>query len=430
MNGIISATQRQTLLTTLQQQLTEQVEHLVEHLDLEMDAGSLETVVQTWSQEIGRRTLQTLVPTMAPRYAPPTVTCACGERGQYQRQRMAQVLTSLGRVRYQRAYYVCPTCHQGWCPLDTHLGWCAGSVSQTLQGQVALLAAQLPFAQVADLLQRLCGLTLSPTTCQVIAEQVGHWMHDHASDGTSDFLGDRVYVSMDGTMTHDRDEGWKEIRVGSVYTTTSHGADVRAEQHSYVVDRTSVESLADRLWQEFRRRGGRQAHQVVVIGDGALWIWHQAQMMWPTAVQIVDWYHACSHLQTAATALAERRLDAAAWLATQKAALWEGRIQEVLTAFHAIAWMSPLLADQETYFVRNQSRMHYARYRAQGLQIGSGSIESACKRVIGMRCKQAGMRWSQAGVTAIAALRAIYLSQRFDACFAACPPPTRSRRAA
>ena len=95
-----------------------------------------------------------------------------------------------------------------------------------------------------------------------------------------------------------------------------------------------------------------------------------------------------------------------------------------------VAWISATLAEQETYFVRNQSRMHYAHYRAQGWQIGSGSIESACKRVIAARCKQAGMRWTHAGVTAIASLRAVYLSQRFHACFARCPPPARSAHAA
>lgn len=428
MNGITSAQQRQAVKVTLVHHYEEAIDALLNQLETS-EESTIEEVVHTWSQEEGRYTLQTIATAVAPHYAPTTLPCGCGQRGQYQRHRAAQVLTCLGSVTYQRAYYVCAGCHQGWCPLDDELGWCAGSVSRQVQSQIAVLAAHMPFAQVAEMLQRLQGLNLSPTTCQRVAEQVGEWMQVHASDGDDEPLGATIYVSMDGTMTHDRTEGWKEIRVGSVYTTRS-GKEIRAVQHSYVVDRTSVESLADRLWQEFRRRGGRQAERVIVIGDGALWIWHQAAIMWPTAVQIVDWYHACSHLHEAAKALAERRPDAAGWLTDQKAALWQGRIQDVLNALHAIAWMSDTLAEQETYFVRNQSRMQYARYRMLGLQIGSGSIESACKRVIGARCKLAGMRWSPAGVTAIAALRAVYLSQRFDACFAACPSPTRFHRAA
>jgi uncharacterized protein UPF0236 len=428
MNGSISPTQRQALKAQLQQQYEQQVETLLTAMEHLEEDGEVETQVSIWSQEVGRTVLATVVPTLAPHYAEPCVLCSCGGQASYQRQRTAQVLTQLGAVRYRRAYYVCATCHQGYCPLDQQLGWCAGSISRGVQARVALLAAQMPFAQTADLLQRFWGLPVSATTCQTVAEQVGQWMHDHASDeqAEGDPITDTpVYVSMDGAMIHDRCEGWKEIRVGSVYTTRQCAEQVVACGHSYLVDHTSVESLGERLWDEFRRRGGKQAKQSIVIGDGALWIWNLARGYWPQAVQIVDWYHACSHLQTAAIALGEHRADARAWYETQQTALWHGRIQEVLDALHDVAWLSSTIAEQETYFVRNQSRMDYAHYRAMGWQIGSGSIESACKRVIAARCKQAGMRWTHAGVTAIASLRAVCLSQRFDACFARCPAPTR-----
>ncbi|KKK47973.1 hypothetical protein LCGC14_3149800, partial [marine sediment metagenome] len=43
------------------------------------------------------------------------------------------------------------------------------------------------------------------------------------------------------------------------------------------------------------------------------------------------------------------------------------------------------------YLFRNRRRMHYAAYRQQGLPIGSGAVESACKTVVQARMKQAGM---------------------------------------
>ena len=267
---------------------------------------------------------------------------------------------SRGVVTYRRADYICSACHQGWCPLDQRLGWCAGSISRGLQAHIALLAAQMPFAQTADLVERFCGVSVSATTCQSVAEQVGQWMHDHAHDEQAELdpiISAPVYVSMDGAMTLERTEGWKEIRVGSVYTTVLTAEESIACRHSYLVDHTSVEFLGERLWYEFRRRGGKQAQQVIVIGDGTVWIWNQARSYWPQAVQIGDWYHACSHLQAAAIALGEHRADARDWYETQKTALWEGRIRQVLDALHEIAWMSAPIADQETYFVRNQSRM-------------------------------------------------------------------------
>jgi hypothetical protein len=65
-------------------------------------------------------------------------------------------------------------------------------------------------------------------------------------------------------------------------------------------------------------------------------------------------------------------------------------------------------------------QMRYGEYREAGLPIGSGAVESSCKQVVTARCKQAGMRWSQAGVDAILALRSFVLNERLDEL---CPKP-------
>ncbi len=66
------------------------------------------------------------------------------------------------------------------------------------------------------------------------------------------------------------------------------------------------------------------------------------------------------------------------------------------------------------YFVRNAHRMQYGTYRKAGYFIGSGVVEAGCKTVIGARCKQSGMFWSEAGAENILALRCIHSSQRSD----------------
>ena len=57
--------------------------------------------------------------------------------------------------------------------------------------------------------------------------------------------------------------------------------------------------------------------------------------------------------------------------------------------------------------------MDYASDRARGLQIGSGSAESACKQLVTARLKQAGMIWDAAGAEAVAAVRAWLKSARW-----------------
>ena len=59
--------------------------------------------------------------------------------------------------------------------------------------------------------------------------------------------------------------------------------------------------------------------------------------------------------------------------------------------------------------------MDYPRFVARQLPIGSGVIESANKTLITAREKGAGMRWSRAGAQAVASLRAVQRSGRWDA---------------
>ncbi len=64
------------------------------------------------------------------------------------------------------------------------------------------------------------------------------------------------------------------------------------------------------------------------------------------------------------------------------------------------------------YFANNVERMQYGTFRRQGFFIGSGVVEAGCKTVIGARCKQSGMRWSEPGAENILALRCIHGSRR------------------
>ena len=70
--------------------------------------------------------------------------------------------------------------------------------------------------------------------------------------------------------------------------------------------------------------------------------------------------------------------------------------------------------EQLGYFVDNVQRMQYGTFRAKGYFIGSGVVEAGCKTVIGARCKQSGMFWSESGAENILALRCIHSSRRLD----------------
>src|SRR5919206_158370 len=58
--------------------------------------------------------------------------------------------------------------------------------------------------------------------------------------------------------------------------------------------------------------------------------------------------------------------------------------------------------------------MRYDEYRARGMQIGSGTIESGWQHVLGARRKQAGMIWEREGARAVAKVRTWLKRGRWD----------------
>jgi hypothetical protein len=161
-----------------------------------------------------------------------------------------------------------------------------------------------------------------------------------------------------------------------------------------------------------------RAAKRVVLGDGAEWIWNQADLHFPGAVQIVDLYHARQHLWDLAAKLypndspAQRR-----WVMVRKDKLDDGKIEALVRLLRSTAPSHPELAEQirteANYFESNKERMRYPEFRKLGFFVGSGVIEAGCKTVLG-RLKRSGMFWTVRGANAIIALRCCELSGRFE----------------
>ncbi len=243
----------------------------------------------------------------------------------------------------------------------------------------------------------------------------------------------RLYLSMDGVMVQTA-QGWREYKLGIAYTTVTRPArdhpgrdEVHAQELSFVGDVTDAAAFGQLLWCEAARRGLLTAAEVVVVADGAHWIWNVVAEHFPEATQIVDWYHASQYVwQVAHVVYGEGTPLARCWAKRRLADLWAGRVGKVRTAFTAQRTRGQVVEEALTYFTNHQHRMAYAEYRARGLQIGSGSVESGCKQVIAACLKQAGMRWSLPGARAVAAIRTRLKSGRWAETLALRPPRQRA----
>jgi len=376
----------------------------------------------------------------------PQATCTCGQAVPYLRARTADVLSVLGLLHVERPVYWCRACRRTFAPFDEQTGLCPGSVTAGLDELLALLGAREDsFDDAAEVLQKLTLVRVCPNLARTATERLGRVLAAAQQQAVAAaWAGQlpplpatplaRVYLSVDGLLVHTH-VGWKELKLGAVYTTVTATSRkrpdkllIRAHDISYVGDITDPETLGRLLWTEAARRGVLGAGEVIAIGDGAHWIWNLIEEHFPQAIQIVDWYHASQYVWAAATAVYGAGTDLEqAWAEARLDELWEGEVGKVLAAVRATGRTHEAITDAISYLTTHQHRMRYAEYRARGIQIGSGVIESGCNHVIGARLKQAGMIWNVAGAREVATVRTWLKGRRWDEAMALRPPLRRAR---
>jgi hypothetical protein len=405
----------------------------------EMERGVRAAMIQ-----LGNYLLTSWLAMQNDRYPPENTPCRCGATAQYHAMRPGVLLTLVGRIDYQRAYYRCATCHQGTYPLDERLGLRPGQLSAELENLAAMTGAQLTFRQGSDLFERLTLVGISPQSMDTATQALGgerqaleaEWLatsQDSAAllqQERETTAPQRLYGTLDATKVRtlerrdETDEGWRDLKVGAWFTTESvppaHPDDdwkVQAHDITYFCDIQPAETFGDLLWATGFQRRAPVAQELIFLGDGAAWIWNLVDHHYPQAVQIVDWFHAAQYLPPVAAVAGATIAERQAWLQQARDDLWHGRLANVIAACTA----QVTTGDQDdpaqkavTYFTNNQQRMNYPAYRAQGYQIGSGTVESGCKQICTQRLKVPGGRWSLEGVRKVAKARAALLSNEWD----------------
>ena len=153
------------------------------------------------------------------------------------------------------------------------------------------------------------------------------------------------------------------------------------------------------------------AKELILLADGAAWIWSLAATHFPRAIQILDFWHLTEHLWKVARAMHGSATEAAeAWV---KQAQWD--LKHDLTCSFLMGlreWQPESEEAREVkrvelaYFAANEERMRYGTFLKRGYMIGSGVMESGCRQLAGQRLDQAGMHWREETADAVLAIRA------------------------
>jgi hypothetical protein len=380
----------------------------------------------------------------------------CGEPMKRHDTETVHWLAGFGRLYAAVARYRCQDCKKQRRPLLDLLGVEPGRISGSLARLLALLAVVAPYTLAARLAGQLLGVKISPRGVWKVAQRLGesaarysealsqyHWDSRGQGAPTQD-APPVVVLSVDGSMLGMQvrkqrrrrqggeplpplppvEEGqFQEVKTGVVLlpserveTSPGRRSLVRRFVVSYLGD---ADDIFHHLYSQLRELGWlNTAHtMVVVVGDGAEWIWNRTAMF-VKRCEILDFWHALEHAwEFARLAYGEGSQQADRWVHQMAEDLRAGKVEEVIARLKRMRPKTPELCEKLEglirYYSSNATRMHYDEYLRLGYGIGSGAVESAHKQVVHARFRQAGMRWSEAGARRLLALRLLLLNDNW-----------------
>lgn len=363
--------------------------------------------------------------------------------------------TAAGSVRIERTLYKDRTDETGRAisPMDLRLGIVEGRWTPVAAEQAAWVVSQMTPETAEELFKRVGNMTPSKSSLDRLPKALSaRWEADrvHFEQALRD--GDMipqhakaVAVSLDGVLAPMKDggakekrqktadegrltrgpAGYREVGCGAISFCDAEGDMISAvrmarmpEPHKATLKRTLLADMTAVLAE-------RPDLAIVKLADGANDNWSYLSSILPQGIEILDFYHAAEHLNAALGSVygdgsveARKRFEALRFTLREEV---DGA-EKVIRALDYLRKKHPnnkQVAKELAYFRNNRSRMRYQQFAAQGLPIGSGVVEAACKTLVTQRMKQSGMRWGEEGGQAILTLRGWTQSgDRFDRAWA------------
>ena len=369
-------------------------------------------------------------------------------------RREKQIVTLLGECKFDRNYYECDcgvsdnsAQYIYALPKDEKLGVSGTKFTEAVKRVTAQIASSDSFIDTSANLKMLCGINVSAKECERIAEDAGEkiisikqeeimYSETELNPPEPEKPVNILYIEYDGTGVPIRKQELnrvngkqpdgtaktREMKTGCIFTQSGvdkEGKPVRdSGSTTYFAQISAAENFGRLLYSEAVKRSVDYAGRVVIIGDGAKWIWNLANDYFPYATQIIDLYHAKEHIFNLLKAIIFDETELHSQKKLLYAMLEDGDIDSLVEAFNTLPANTEEKQEkvrvEYNYFTQNKTRMQYQHFSGQGLFVGSGVIEAACKNVVGKRLKQSGMLWSIAGANNMVALRCAVLSGGFE----------------
>ena len=389
----------------------------------------MERSIEELKRKVGQEEMDKQLAALEPQDDGPKACPRCGKKTRVRTRFVSRTFRSLsGTHTVRRHYHYCETCSAGFYPLDEFLGLPKeGALSEDLEMRIADFAVNDPYEVAEQRWNFHYPLRASANQFRQVAKRLGQMVEQSnpivlqgASLLPKTTPSATLYAMNDGGMVPMREGKWNEVKVGVFFREEdylSHRVARRGQvtRARYVAVLGGQEEFTKDMRAAVQVENGVKAKRVAWLGDGAPGNWNLASTLCPSAIQILDWYHAVEKGMTCARALlGEASPLLPSWKERLEQLLWAGDgealVGELMQCLDVDISESALKAlnDLIRYYRNNGPRMRYADFLASGLLIGSGVVESAHRHVIQARMKRAGQHWGTHGGRQMARLRATY----------------------
>jgi hypothetical protein len=366
--------------------------------------------------------------------------CSCGKKMVYtKRNALTRILSMFGYIPVTRDELFCRRCHKGRGVTDKMLEiYGEHRITKGMTEIITYIGQIMSFERASEHIKKLLKIEISGTQIQIISEGIGEQVFEEDKNAAKKAYEKpeeaapqelpmyrregRLYIFTDGlqvnTRVEDKDGStWREMKLGLIFCdkdtikrADGSGIITKKEYISYF---GNVNEFKKFLFAAACRAGYGKIKEVVLIGDGAAWIWNMTEELFPDAVKILDYYHLSENVNDYAKFIyPQDEVTRKIWAKKVLDAVMEGKVEEAMKIVEEknVDKTPKGIVNLYTYMANNRDRINYKEFKDKGYYIGSGAIEGANKTVIQHRMNQAGMRWGISGGQYIAALRAKFES--------------------
>lgn len=376
------------------------------------------------------------------------------------------IFTTVGKIRISRTRFFNSSSKEYVYPLDEELDITKGPVTKALAKNLSLINIFTAFDHGQKIIRDLLQFNIPKKILQTVSYNIGEQLTDYFQKDitTEETLSlfdkkpvDVQYFLTDGGQTPllekidkksvkksensdkasikpneigpKNEKKYREAKIGLFFSskdilkinTKNNTERTEIKNKRFVISlHHGLEHFEKAVKKASLILGASQARTIVFLSDGAEWCKTIHKKVFPTAVRILDWYHAMEHLWGDAKKFfgESAKAEFTMWAKPLEKLLWNGEINLVLDmimdTIKSTDKNTDPLFNLYHYFNGNKEAMKYKEFRENGYFIGSGSIESAIKYIMTTRFKMTGCHWRRDNAEALMWLRAKYFEDRWD----------------